>query len=274
MHSPLPSWARHWVLLTVAALVLLPLLATLFGGLKSLGELRAHPMALPQQWIWSNWWEILQGQRYWAQMGNSLQIALLSVGLTVVLASLAAFSLAFMKLRGANLLLGYIMLGLMFPLAASILPLFLRVRDLGLLDSAWGVVLPQAAFGLATAVLLLKNAFHALPRELLEAAVMDACPWWRCCWRIVLPLARPTLATVAVLSFVGSWNAYLLPLVVLNDDKAYPWPLGIMAYQGEYTSDWQLVLAFVTLTLLPAVLLFLLAQRHIVAGLTAGAVKS
>lgn len=274
MFSPLPPWARRLLLLAVAALVLLPLLATLFGGLKSLGELRAHPLAPPDHWQWSNWGDILRGERYWRQMGHSLLIALLTVALTLVLAGGAAFALAFLRLRGAAAMLGYLMLGLMFPAAAASLPLFLRVRDLALLDSVWGVVLPQAAFGLATAVLLLKNAFHALPRELLEAAVLDACPWWRCCWRIVLPLARPTLATVAVLSFVGSWNAYLLPLLVLNDERAYPWPLGIMAYQGEYSIDWQLVLAFVTLTSLPAVLLFLVAQRYIVAGLTAGAVKS
>jgi len=154
-----------------------------------------------------------------------------------------------------------------------VLPLFIRIRDLGLLDSPWGVVLPQVAFGLATALLLLRNAFSALPAELFEAAVMDHCSPWRCFTRIVLPLSRPILATVAVITAVQSWNAYLLPLVVLNRESLYPWPLGLMAYQGEFSTDWQLVLAFVTLTLLPMVLLFLLAQRHIVAGLTAGAVK-
>src|SRR3954462_5327024 len=88
-----------------------------------------------------------------------------------------------------------------------------------------------------------------------------------------LPLSRPIIATVGTISFVQSWNAYLLPLVLLNSDDLYPWPLGIMAYQGEYSSDWNLILAFITLTILPTIIIFLLAQKHIVAGLTAGAVK-
>lgn len=261
------------LLLVLAALVLLPLATTVLGGFKTLGELRTHPLGLPDVWQWSNHAGILAGGRFWRQLFNSLLITGLTVGLTLVVAALAAY--AFVRLRPAfaRQLLGYLLLGLLFPAATAVLPLFIRIRDLGLLDSAWGVVLPQVAFGLATALLLLRNAFAALPNELFEAALMDHCGPWRCFTRIVLPLSRPILATVAVISAVQSWNAYLLPLVVLNREQLYPWPLGLMAYQGEFSTDWQLVLAFVTLTLLPMVLLFLLAQRHIVAGLTAGAVK-
>lgn len=264
---------RWPLLLALAALVLMPLATTVLGGFKTLGGLRTQPLGLPEVWQWQNYAGILASGRLWQQLANSLLITGLTVLLTLVVAALAAY--AFVRLRPAfaRQLLGYLLLGLLFPAATAVLPLFIRIRDLGLLDSPWGVVLPQVAFGLATALLLMRNAFAALPNELFEAALMDHCSPWRCFVRIVLPLSRPILATVAVITAVHSWNAFLLPLVVLNREQLYPWPLGLMAYQGEFTSDWQLVLAFVTLTLLPMVVLFLLAQRHIVAGLTAGAVK-
>jgi raffinose/stachyose/melibiose transport system permease protein len=135
------------------------------------------------------------------------------------------------------------------------------------------VALPQVAFSLAMSILLLRNAFKQLPSELLDAAMMDGCGYFRYFLFITLPLTGPILSTVAVISFVGSWNGYLLPLVVLNSESRYPWTLGLMAYQGQYNTMWQLVLAFITLTILPAILMFLFAQRYIVAGLTAGAVK-
>jgi raffinose/stachyose/melibiose transport system permease protein len=135
-------------------------------------------------------------------------------------------------------------------------------------------VLPQVAFSLAMSILLLRVAFKQLPVELLDAAVMDGCGYFRYFFFITLPLSGPVLSTVAIISFVGSWNSYLLPLVVLNSESHYPWTLGLMAYQGQYTTSWQLVLAFITLTILPAILIFLLAQRYVVAGLTAGAVKA
>jgi raffinose/stachyose/melibiose transport system permease protein len=161
----------------------------------------------------------------------------------------------------------------MFPAAAAILPLFIRVRQLGLVDTPWGVILPQVAFGLAMGVLLMRNAFRQLPGELLDAAMVDGCGYMRYFVHVTLPLSRPILSTVAIIAFVGSWNNYLVPLIMLNSASLYPWPLGLMDYQGEYSTAWQLVLAFITLTILPAILMFVLAQRYIVEGLTAGAVK-
>jgi raffinose/stachyose/melibiose transport system permease protein len=123
-------------------------------------------------------------------------------------------------------------------------------------------------------VLLIRNAFKQLPSELLDAAMMDGCGYFRYFFFVTLPLSGPILSTVAVISFVGSWNGYLLPLIVLNSESRYPWTLGLMAYRGQYMTSWQLVLAFITLTILPAIIMFLMAQRYIVAGLTAGAVKA
>ena len=147
---------------------------------------------------------------------------------------MAAFTFAHLKFFGDRYLLGYLQLGLLFPLATAIPPIFIKVRDLGLLDTYWGVILPQVAFSLAISVLLLRSAFKQLPTELLDAAMMDGCGYFRYFFYITLPLSGPILSTVAIITFVDSWNAYLLPLIVLNSESRYPWTLGLMAYQGQY----------------------------------------
>jgi raffinose/stachyose/melibiose transport system permease protein len=257
----------------VAVFVMTPLVATVLGGFKSLGELRTNPFGLPSVWEWENYGAILLSKRYWQLLGNSLIISSMTVVLTLIAASMAAFVFAQIKFFGSTMLMNYITMGLLFPAATAILPLFIKVRDLGLLDSYFGVVLPQVAFALAMSILLLRRFFKDIPYELLEAALVDGCSYIEFFRYVTLPLSRPILATVGTIVFVNSWNAYLIPLIMLNSDDLYPWPLGIMVYQGEYSSEWNLILAFVTLTILPTIILFLFAQKHIVAGLTAGAVK-
>src|SRR6266498_333347 len=257
----------------IALFVATPLLATLLGGFKSLGELRTNPFGLPKVWEWENYAGILLSWRYWELLRNSMIISTLSTGLTLIVAAMAAFVFAHIKFYGRTMLLNYLTMGLLFPAATAILPLFIKVRDLGLLDTYFGVVLPQVAFALAMSILLLRRFFKDLPDELLEAALVDGCSYLNFFRYVTLPLSRPILATVGTITFVNSWNAYLLPLVMLNTDNLYPWPLGIMVYQGEYSSEWSMILAFITLTILPTIVLFIFAQKHIVAGLTAGAVK-
>lgn len=257
----------------LALFVLLPLLATVLGGLKTLGELRQNPFSLPLHPRWSNLTTILSGGRYWRLLGNSMLIAGFVTAITVMLAGMAAFVLAHIRFFGREMLMGYLMLGLMFPAATAMLPLFIQIRDFGLLDSYAGLILAEIAFSLSMSILLFRNFFRQLPGELFDAARMDGCGYARMYFAITLPLCRPIVTTVGIVTFVTSWNNYMLPLILLDTPGRYPWPLGIMDYQGQYSTEWQLVLAFITLTILPAVLVFILAQKHIVAGLTAGAVK-
>jgi raffinose/stachyose/melibiose transport system permease protein len=165
------------------------------------------------------------------------------------------------------------MLGLLFPLAVAILPLYLQIRTAGLLDSLWGVILPQAAFGIPMTVLLLRGFFLSIPQDLEDACAIDGYGPLGFLWNMVLPLSTPILATTGVLALVGSWNNFFLPLLVFNTETLFTLPLGIMAFQGQYASDWPLILAYLTLVMVPAVALFMAAQRYIVAGLTGGALK-
>ena len=176
-------------------------------------------------------------------------------------------------MSGREKLLTFFTIGLMFPAATAALPLFIKVRDLGLLDTYPGVILPNVAFGLAMSIILLRRFFKELPDELREAAFIDGCGYIGYFWCIMLPLSRPILATVATIQFVHVWNNYIIPLVLLNSEDKYPWTLGIMQFQGEYLSEWNMILSFITLTMIPTVVFFLACQKHIVAGLTSGAVK-
>lgn len=266
--------ASRIILLTlVVGFVVVPLVATFLGGFKSVGELRVNPFGLPEVWETRHFSEILLSSRLWQLMWNSLLISSVTLILTVGISAMAAFVFAHIRFFGSRLLMNYILLGLMFPAATAVLPLFLMVRDIGLLDSYWGVILPQVAFGLAFSILLFRTFFEQLPEELFEAAVMDGCGYIRFFWSITLPLSTPIIATVGVFVAVHSWNNFLLPLVILNDETMFPWPLGIMRYQGEFGTEWNKILAFVTLTIAPAIIFFLAAQKYIVAGLTGGAVK-
>jgi raffinose/stachyose/melibiose transport system permease protein len=264
----------QWLGVGIMALfILVPLYVTAAGGFKSIGELRTQPFALPERWDLSSFHAVLSNGHFGQMMVNSLMISSMTVVLTVLLASMAAFALVHIRFFGREYLAGFFTIGLLFPVATAILPVFLLLRDANLLNSAWGVILPQVAFGLAFAIMLFRSFFAELPRELIEAARMDRCGYLGIYWYVVLPLSLPIIATVGVFTFMTSWNSYLLPLVTLSAENQYTWPLGIQQYQGAYSTDWPKLLALLTLTLAPAIVFFLAAQRYIIAGLTGGAIK-
>jgi raffinose/stachyose/melibiose transport system permease protein len=264
-----------YAILTVFAyIVILPLLATALGGFKSVGELRTNPIGLPREWLWSNYTDVLASASYWRMLKNSLVIAALAVIVTVMVSSMAAFAFAHLRFVGSRFLVAYFLLGLMFPMATAAVPLFVLIRDLGLLDTYMAIVLPKVAGGVSVAIVLFSNYFKQLPAELFDAAAVDGCGYWRYYLYIVMPLAGPIVATVAIVNFVACWNMYFLPLVLLSSPNMMTWPVRLMDYTGERGSDWGMICAYLTLTMLPIIAVFLLAQRHILSGLTAGAVKS
>lgn len=257
----------------VALVVLVPLIATVINGFKTNADLVTRPFGLPRLWQVENYASVLRSASFWRQLMNSTVIMVATAIGVLVLASMAAFVFARMTFRGRELLFNFFTLGLLFPLAVAILPLYITLRQANLVDSRWGIILPQVAFGLPGNILILRGFFATIPRELDEAAAIDGCTPVGYFLRILLPLMRPALASVAVLTMVASWNAFFLPLLVLNSEQLYTLPLGIMQFQGQFGTDWARVLAFVSIALLPTVVFYLLAERQIIAGLTAGAVK-
>jgi raffinose/stachyose/melibiose transport system permease protein len=264
---------RYGVAFILALLVLIPLVMTVFGALKSTPSLLANPIGWPDRLHWENFEDILQSESFWVQMRNSMTVMLATAILLLILASMPAFIFARISFWGREIVFNFFTLGLLFPLAVAILPLYISLRQLQLIDSHWGIIWPQIAFGLPGTILILRGFFAGLPREVEDAAYMDGCSIFGFFWYVALPLVRPALAAVFVLAMVGSWNAFFLPLLVLNQESLWTVPLGIMRFQGQWGTDWARILAFVSLTLIPTLGFYLFAERHIVTGLTAGAVK-
>lgn len=276
---------RHWprilqyaVLLVVVAIVCVPLVIMIFGSLKTTGQMYSAPYSLPIPPHWDNLVRILSEKTFWRMMRNSLVVMVATTAGVVIVCSLAAFVLSRMEFRGKHLSLNMLTLGLMFPINVAILPVYFVLRQMDqmgidMIDSLWGVIAVQIAFQLSGNIMILRGFFTAVPTELQDAAYIDGCTAFHFFWRIMLPLVRPSLAAVAALTMIVSWNDLLVPLVVLNSDKLWTLPLGIMQFQGQYGQDLALISAYVALTSIPTIIFYIFAERQIVSGLTAGAIK-
>jgi raffinose/stachyose/melibiose transport system permease protein len=265
--------ALYVVAVGVLCVVLVPLTFSWLGGFRDNQQLATKPVALPDPWVTQNYRDILHMGSFWRQVWNSTLIAMLTTAFVLPAASLAAFVLARYRFRGRELIYGLFTLGLLFPVAVAILPLFVVLRQVGLLSNPLGVALPQAAFALPLSIIVMRPFFRAVPQELQDAAAIDGCGPWRLYRSVMLPLSRPVLSTVAVITLVTSWNAFLLPLLVLVDPNQHTLPIGVNNISSQYSTDYARVLAYTSLSMLPALIFYAFAERQIVGGLTAGAVK-
>jgi raffinose/stachyose/melibiose transport system permease protein len=255
------------------ALTLGPILYLIIGGFRSQQNLATNPTGLPDPWMWSNYIDILKEGTFWRQALNSLVVALGTTVGVVLFGTMAAYPLARYRFAGREFIYLIFVTGLMFPLTVAVLPLYFMIRGLGLTGSLWGLIVPQIAFALPITVIIMRPFLKAIPNELEEAAFVDGVTRVGFFWRIVLPLAGPGMVTVGVLAFIGSWNAYLLPLLLLTGpQEGMTLPLGVTAFQGAHASSTTLIMAYTSLSMIPALIFFLLLERRIVDGLT-GAVK-
>ena len=264
-----------YVTLTLLAIIMFgPVLTAFLGSIRTTGEFLTTPFGLPKTGIhWENYTHILANPDFWLQAKSSLLIALGVPILVVSLSSMLAFVLARIEFRGRGLVFNILTLGLLFPITVAILPIFIQIRTIGLINSLWGVILPMVAFGLPGSTVILRGFFRAIPGELEDAAYIDGCTTFGFFRFILMPIARPALAAVATLQVIAAWNEFFLPLLILNDPKQWPLPLGIMQFQGQFGSDWAGIMAFVTLLIIPAIVFYLFTERYIVTGLTGGELK-
>jgi len=269
---PLARVGLYAVALLVATMVLVPIAYVVIGGFRTTGQLAADPVGLPNPWNTGNYREIATSAEFWRQVGNSALVASLTTVMVVSTGAHAAFALSRIEFRGREALYTFFTVGLLFPAAVATLPLWVLLRRLQLLDTALGVALPQAAFGLPLTIIVLRPFMRAVPGELEDAAAIDGCSRFGFFWRILVPLCLPGLVTVSIYAFVTSWNAFLLPMLVLNDRDTWTLPLGVSDYASTYTQDTARILAFTALSMIPALTVFVLAERRIVEGLK-GALK-
>ncbi len=266
------SPVTYFIALLFIAICIAPVLYIVVGGFRTNSQITISPAGLPHPWVIGNYVGILESVTFWGEFANSAVVALASSAGTVILGLMVSFVLARydFKLKGA--MYSLFAAGLMFPLVIAITPLYIVIKDLGLIDNLAGVIIPQIAFGLPTTVIILVPFLRAIPKELEEAAALDGTSRLGFFARMVLPLSLPGVVTVGILAFIGSWNNYVLPLYILNSQANFTLPLGVQAFSSQYSTDTAKVLAFTSLAMLPALVFFSIFQKRIVGGLT-GAVK-
>lgn len=256
----------------IAAVSIGPVVYVILGGFRTTGQIAVSPAGLPDPWVWDTYSHVLASSHFWLEVSNSTLIAGATTLGVVTFGVMAAFVLARYTFRGREAIYTYFTIGLLFPAAAGILPLYLLLRDLSLANTYLGVIIPQVAFQLPITIVVLRPFLAAIPGELEDAAAVDGTGRLGFFWRILLPLSRPALVTVGVLAFVASWNSFLLPLLVLQGENLQTLPLGVQDFSAEHSQDTAGILAFTSLAMLPALLFFSFAERQIVSGLQ-GAVK-
>lgn len=272
--KPLEQLVVQFILLAWAAVVLFPIGIAVLNSLKpNLGEVYKAPFALPSSWSWENYLEAWVGANFQAYFVNSAVISIVSVVIVTFCASTTAFVLVRMPFKGSTFLFACFMLGVVIPIRLAMAPLFVIVKTLGLLDSLWGVILVQSASMMPVAVFILAAFLRSVPAELEEAARMDGALPFEIYWRVVLPLIRPALATVALLTFVSSWNEYFLPLIFLRSEANFPITLGISQFRLQFDVQWHLMFAGILIMLIPTIVAFLVASRQFIQGLTQGGLK-
>ena len=270
--APFANVPVYVVALLLSVIVLVPIGFVVLGGFRTTGQIAADPVGLPDPWVRHNYVSVLTSSAFWRQLGNSMIVAAIATGLVVSVSAMAAYPLSRMQFRGREALFVFFTFGLLFPVAVAALPLYLLLRQLGLLESLLGVALPEAAFAIPITIIILRPFMRAIPAELEDAAAMDGCGRFGFFLLVLVPLSQPALVTVTILSVITSWNNFILPLLVLTDPSKWTLPLCVAQYSSEHSADTAAILAFTTLSMVPALLFFLAAQRRIVGGLS-GAVK-
>lgn len=273
LRRKLPRIMQYLILSIFVLIVIVPIVMIVFGALKTRGEFMTRPYTIPIPPNWDNINKIINQASFWRMLRNSIIVMAATTGCVVAFCSMAAFVFARMEFRGKGFMFNLFTLGLMFPINVAILPVYLVLRQMELTNHLTGVILVQVAFLLSSNILILRGFFTAIPIELQDAALIDGCTIAGFFWNILLPLARPSLAAIAALTMIISWNDLLVPLVVLDSDMLWTLPLGTMQFQGQYGQDLALVAAFLTLSAIPTIIFYIFAERQIVSGLIAGALK-
>ncbi len=264
---------QYGVLIFFALVCLVPFFWVIASSLKSNRELAINTLGLPMNYQWDNYSDAWTRGRFGKYFMNSVIVSLPTVIGSVLLAAFGGYGFARFKVRGGQFLFYLFLLGLMVPFQSIMIPLFYILRDFKMLGTYWAFIIPSIALGLPFGIFFMRAFFIRMPQELAEAAKIDGASELQVFWRIMLPLATPGITSLAVFSFMGAWNSFLLPLIYLQKDELRPLVLGLMFFRGRFTTNIPLTMAGTMIVMLPIVLVYILFQRKFIQGMTAGAVK-
>jgi multiple sugar transport system permease protein len=264
---------RYLVLIACAVLTIGPFVWMVLASLKTDADIRAvPPTLLPDPITGDNYSRVLDAFPFWRFATNSLGVSIASTALQLVTASTAAYVFARIEFRGRNVVFGLYLATMMIPLQVVVVPLFIEMRNLGLVDTYAGLVLPTVVSSFGT--FLMRQAFLALPREIDEAAFVDGAGHFTVFARILLPLSKPALATFAVFAFMATWNSFLWPLVITQaSDRHVTLPVGLSRLNGRFSTDWNVVMAGSVMSIVPIVIFYVFTQRWVVRSVAHAGIK-
>ena len=288
---------KYVSLIGFTILCIYPLVWLFLSSFKTNAELYTNTWGLPEQWSMTNYVNAVVKGGVFRYFGNSVIIAVSAVLVTVILATMASYAIARMHWKLANLthsiflatMASYaiarmhwklanlthsiFLLGMMIPIYALVIPLFSIFKGMGLLDTHLAVIIPQIAVGFPMAIFIICGFMRSIPTELEEAAIIDGCTVFQCFFKIILPIAKSSVVTVAVVQFINVWNDLLLPRIFLTDSSKMTLPVGLTNFQAMYSTDYVGMIAAVIITIIPSVVVYILLHKQIMEGMVAGAVK-
>jgi raffinose/stachyose/melibiose transport system permease protein len=266
--------ARHALLVTASLIVVLPIVYIVIASFKSVPEFFSNPFGLPESWQWENYVRAWTEANVATTLPNSVIVTGISDVASTLLSSLIAYGISRRRRPFAMAFYFLFISGMLVPIQLIILPLFVLLKGIGLFGTLFALICPYIALGLPLGVLILTPLVAALPRDLSDAARVDGATEMQIFWRVILPLMRPGLASVAILNGVWMWNDFFIPLVISQKESVQTLPVGIMSFVGVYSTEWGLLFASVVVSAAPLVVAYLAMTRQFVAGLTAGAMKA
>jgi raffinose/stachyose/melibiose transport system permease protein len=269
----LKSLSRNSILIVYAAIVLIPFSMVLFTTFKSTPELYKNPLGLPESWSLANYKELFLKESMTTYFMNSVIVTVVSVSIIIFLASLIAYAIFRMPKKAGYILFGFFVIGMMVPTQVNMIPIYMLVNKIGLLDTHIGVILVTVGSLIPIAVFILSGFMKTLPEELIEAAKIDGAGEWKTYAKVVVPLSLPSIATVAIFAFVIVWNDLLYPLLLLKSAEVKTLPIALLSFQGQYMTNYPMIFSGVIIASIPMIIAYVFMQRYFIAGMTAGSIK-
>jgi raffinose/stachyose/melibiose transport system permease protein len=265
----------HYIFLFLfSLLIILPFIWIILSSLKSKTQYMADPLGFPSPIKLVNYIDAFNSVRILNLFKNSILISSVSVAGALLLTSMAAYVLARYTFKVNKVIYLYFIAGMMIPLNAAIIPLFINLRKIGLINTYGGVILPYITFQIPLGIFLITNYMKSISKEMEESAILDGCGEFRLFFYIILPLSRPILATFAIITFMSLWNEFFFALIFLTGSKYQTVPLGLASFRGQYETNTTAMLAGTIISMVPTIIIYISLRKQIIKGMTAGAVKA
>lgn len=250
-----------------------PIIWIFYSSFKDQAEFMQSSTALPKALNLKNYISVFTQTKMGLYMLNSARNTLISVVIIILLSFLAAYVLSRYKFKGRGIIYNYFIMGMLIPIHALLVPMYIQFRQVNLIDHWYTLLFPYIAFGLPISIMLVESYITSIPRELEEAAAIDGCGFFRTLFQIVFPLTTPILSTVAIIQFFSVWNEFSFSLILVNSDTLRTVPVGLTMFKSQYTVDYPRMMAGIMVTTLPVMLLYFMFSKRVIEGMVAGAVK-